>query len=118
TAFLLAACEVVRPGGRVGMIMPLSFLTADDAAPVRRAVLATCDLLGIWVSAGPAFPDAAVETCALVLERRPHGQAATSSILRRWSGPEWHRTPDRRVAPGNLVAAATWGPLVVDLITA
>src|SRR5690606_33049854 len=37
--FLVRACEMAAPGGRVALIMPLSYLAARDAAASRRRVL-------------------------------------------------------------------------------
>lgn len=115
-AFLLAACDVVRPGGRVAMIMPLSFLTATAAAPVRQEVHTRCHLVGVWVSAGPVFPDASVETCALILERATEWSDAPSARVRRWRGRDWQPAPPLQRSAVDLGGETSWAPLVVDLL--
>lgn len=67
--FLLAGLDAVRPGGRVVLVQPESVLGASHAAAVRDAVLARAALAGLWVADAHLFA-AAVDTCALVLERR------------------------------------------------
>jgi hypothetical protein len=109
-AFLVAACGMVAPGGRVAMIMPLSFLSSRDAGPARRRVLDLCRLSGIWVSAGKSFPDADVETCALLLDRIDR-----QGPVRRWSGRDWVRASD--VVAADLSSASTWSHLVSDLLS-
>ncbi|MFP3908176.1 MAG: Eco57I restriction-modification methylase domain-containing protein, partial [Acidimicrobiales bacterium] len=67
--FLVAACEMAAPTGRVALIMPLSFLAARDAAPARRRVLELATLDGLWICPDLVFPDAQVQVCAVILDR-------------------------------------------------
>jgi hypothetical protein len=67
--FLLAACDLARPGGRIVMVQPQSVVAARDADEVRRAVDERAVLHGLWLDDGRVF-DAAVRVCAPVLERR------------------------------------------------
>lgn len=110
--FLVLAAEVLAHGGRVAMIMPLSFLAARDAAPSRRRVLESCALDGIWVPGTSVFPDAEVQVCALILER---GGPRRRSV-RRWSGEDWTPAPPRTVDADALAGEATWSPIVADLL--
>jgi N-6 DNA Methylase len=112
TAFLVQACGMLAPGGRVAMIMPLSFLASRDAGAARRKVLETCCLSGIWVSDGSVFPDADVETCAVVLER----VVESSTEVRRWHGADWEAIGSRTVAHADLLHAPTWSHLVSDVL--
>jgi N-6 DNA Methylase len=65
--FLLAGCDLVRPGGRVVLVEPQSLVGARDAAAVRSAVDERARLLDIWVDERPVFA-ASVRVCAPVLE--------------------------------------------------
>lgn len=67
--FLLAGCELVRPGGRVVLVQPRSVVAARDAAAVRAAVGQRAALVDLWLDERRAF-GAAVAVCAPVLERR------------------------------------------------
>ena len=82
--FLALAAQLARPdGGRIGLVLPLSLLTARDAGPIRQAVAAGAALEGFWWSDESVF-DATVRTCAIVFER-----AATSSAVARSNGPSF-----------------------------
>ncbi len=65
--FLRRCLDLVRTGGRLGMVQPLSLLAARDAAPVRAHVAKVSALTGIWASSKPVFEDASVLTCAVAL---------------------------------------------------
>jgi N-6 DNA Methylase len=68
--FLLAGCDLARPGGRVALVEPQSLVGARDAAAVRAAVDDRARLLDIWVDERPVFA-ASVRVCAPVLEVDP-----------------------------------------------
>ncbi len=68
--FLLAGCDIARPGGRVALVEPQSLVGARDAAAVRTAVDERARLLDIWVDERPVFA-ASVRVCAPVLEVGP-----------------------------------------------
>lgn len=67
--FLLLGLDLARPGGRVVLVEPRSFVAARDAQAVRAAVDRRADLRRLWVDDGPVFA-ASVRVCAPVLERR------------------------------------------------
>jgi SAM-dependent methyltransferase len=79
--FLAEAMQLVRPGGTVGMILPASFLTSRDAAPVRAAVLREGTLEWLWTGGTGVFA-ASVTVCGVVI-RRAGGPRAT---IRRAEG--------------------------------
>jgi N-6 DNA Methylase len=68
--FLLAGCDLARPGGRVVLVEPQSLVGARDAAAVRSAADARARLLDLWVDERPVFA-ASVRVCAPVLEVEP-----------------------------------------------
>jgi hypothetical protein len=65
--FLLAACQLARPGGRVALIQPQSLLASRDAAPIRRAVADQGAIVALWTDGGRRLFDASVEVCAPVI---------------------------------------------------
>ena len=95
--FLLAACDLVRDGGRVVLVQPQSLLAARDAAPVRAHI--GDRLTGLWWCDDALF-DANVHVCAPVL-------GPTTHQVRRWSGRDV-----RPVEPAARPSSATWGSLV------
>jgi hypothetical protein len=103
--FLLAARDLVRPGGTIALIQPVSVLTNRDAAPVRAALERVATVREVWTPPARAF-DAAVDVCVPVLEvdggSRPRGVDASTS----WAG---HLTgalgvPDVDLAGDQVVA--------------
>ncbi len=110
--FLVAACEMAAPTGRVAFIMPMSFLSARDAAPARRRVLELATLDGLWVCPDLVFPDAQVQVCAVILDR----SGPRRRPFRRWVGEGWSPLPSTVVDSDQLVARDTWGHLAAPAL--
>jgi len=68
TGFVLLAESLLEPAGRLGAIVPVSMVSARDAAAARDHLASTCRTIDCW-SASVAF-EAQVHTACLVLERR------------------------------------------------
>jgi SAM-dependent methyltransferase len=79
--FLLRCAGLVREGGRVGLVQPLSVLAARDAAPVREALDRDGSLVSLWASDRPVFEGTPVLTCAPVWERGRPGSGEEWSAL-------------------------------------
>jgi hypothetical protein len=77
--FLLAACDLAAPGGRVVLLQPQSVLGARDAAGVRTAVSERGQLVDVWFPAQAGF-EAAVDVCAPIIDV---GAGAASSTWSR-----------------------------------
>ena len=104
--FLLAALEAVRPGGTVGLLQPVSVLSARDATPVRQRILDAGAVEALWFDGARVF-DAEVDTCALVVR-----SGAVPRPVRRRVGVAGEATTDG----GAIADAASWAGLVSDLI--
>jgi SAM-dependent methyltransferase len=85
--FLALAMRVARPGGRVGLVLPISLLGARDAASIRADVDSRAALRWMWWSDAPMF-DAAVRVWAGVWE-----VAGTPGMVRRAFGPRFEERP-------------------------
>ncbi len=111
------------------MVLPTSILSARDGAPVRAAIDAVADLVGLWAAHEPVFA-ASVDVCAPVVRRRPEpwGPGSTStpqerrdadgavrpvssrpSAVQRWRGVGFERLLDAPERP----AARSWSPLLL-----
>jgi len=110
--FLLGALEMVCYGGVVAMVQPQSFLATRDTAAIRKSLLETAQLFGIWASESQFF-DAAVRVCAPVLQRSQLGvtpQAPTTQVW--WGGQRSSLSElDQFVEPQPL-KDDSWGPLL------
>jgi hypothetical protein len=106
--FLLLGCDLVRPGGRVALVEPLSLVAARDARPVRSELHRRARLRDLWVDDGSAFA-ASVTVCAPVLEVGTGGDD-TAAADRVWAD----RLADAiGVPPVDLGAAG--GPVLGDV---
>ncbi|MCC5953973.1 MAG: SAM-dependent DNA methyltransferase, partial [Acidimicrobiia bacterium] len=85
--FLLAAVDLLRPGGRLGIIVPVSLLSSGDARRARDEVVARAHMVDLWLPDTPIF-EAAVEVAVVVFERRGPSEVGEVPPLRRWVGPE------------------------------
>ena len=61
--FLALAIRLTRPGGRVGLVLPQSLLSARDAEPIRRFIDEHAALRWMWWSDDHVF-DASVRVFA------------------------------------------------------
>ena len=103
TLFLLDSLRLVRPGGRVGMILPTSFLTSRDATGARAQVLKEGTLEWLWADGEGVF-DAAVTVCGVVITRdgKPH------TTIRRSAGQNAAATGTAVFRPAAHVAGERW----------
>lgn len=104
--FLLAALDLVTPGGRVAMLQPQSILAGRDAQGVRSAVADRAVLEEVWDADGRAFSDAAVEVCAIVLRVGDRAGAGAPVTEPRWSV---HLAASRGVPVAELAEGRTIG---------
>lgn len=89
--FLAMSSRLVDDGGRVGLVLPLSILTARDAGPIRAEVDSVSALRWFWSSTSRMF-DATVTTCAIGLERNGFervGFERASRSIERTSGADF-----------------------------
>ncbi len=110
--FLALAVRLARPdGGRIGLVLPLSLLTARDAGPIRASTLQRASIKWFWSSPEHVF-DAMVRTCAVGFERSGHA-SLTHSIIGRTTGVTFQAASplvDQHFATAN----DHWGALVAD----
>lgn len=121
--FLVAALDLVRPGGTVLLLQPESVLASRDTAPVRSAGR----LVGLWFGDGNLFR-ADVRVCAPIVRR----EAPVAGLVRRWTGaavrparavrldptaPNWaHLRPG--APPGHRPRRRATEATIADLATA
>jgi SAM-dependent methyltransferase len=86
--FLALAVQLVRPGGRVGLVLPQSLLSSRDVAAIRRVVDEQAAMRWMWWSPTSLF-DANVRVWAGVWEVGEHDSAP----VRRAYGPDFTPVP-------------------------
>jgi len=67
--FLERALVWLKPGGRLGLVLPRPFLASESYAGIRRALLTASDLERV-AEFGLAFPGASVEAIVVVARKR------------------------------------------------
>jgi hypothetical protein len=98
--FLALAIRLTRPGGRVGLVLPQSLLSARDAAPIRRFVDEQSALRWMWWSDEHVF-EANVRVWAGVWE-----VGGAPAPVRRSTGIDF-RACDSMVMPTSWAALLT-----------
>lgn len=106
-AFLLTNLARLAPNGRLGFVMPLSFLSTGDARPARDAALGLAELRAIWASRASHFDDASVRVCTLVFARDRRGTAP-----RRAFGCDFAALPAVDAAPN--AGDPSWSPILAE----
>ena len=67
--FLQPFMRMLRPGGRAAVVIKNTFLSNGDAAPLRRELLASCDLHTVLDCPQGTFQGAGVKTVVLFFEK-------------------------------------------------
>ena len=108
--FLRHALGLVRPGGTVALVQPLSLLAARDAAPVREAVVQAGAVTAFWSSLEPVFVGTTVLTCVPVVTA-----GAAQAPVPTWFGPDFVAAGEQSLPEhewGPIAAAAAGIPVV------
>jgi SAM-dependent methyltransferase len=106
--FLALAVQLVRPGGRVGLVLPQSLLSSRDAAAIRATVDEVAQLRWMWWSPTLMF-DANVRVWAGVWQvgSPAVGETGTTGRVRRSVGPDFAPTVP-------IAMPSRWGGLIAD----
>jgi len=111
--FLLAALDLVAPGGVIGFVLPASLAATRDGAATRRAVGAATDLVRLWAPARATDDfDAGVRVVCAVARRRhdlvshdtahePVSDDATAGRGRAWRRGAWGAARADLLVPGG-----------------
>ncbi|MBK5333238.1 MAG: SAM-dependent DNA methyltransferase [Ilumatobacteraceae bacterium] len=99
--FLALAIRLTRPGGRVGLVLPLSMLSTRDVKAIRDEVSRRAALQWLWWSPTLMF-DASVRVWAGVWE-----VGGTQQAVRRAYGPQFETRP-------KIAMPAQWAGLIAD----
>jgi SAM-dependent methyltransferase len=103
--FLSLAVRLTRPGGRVGLVLPLSMLSTRDVKAIRDDVSRRAALQWMWWSPTLMF-DASVRVWAGVWE-----VGAEQGAVRRAFGPEFEERPP-------IAMPTQWAGLIADTVEA
>ena len=110
-AFLHVALAATRAHGRLGCVMPQSYLASSDAKGARDAALARASLRLVWSCRETLFADASVRVCAVVLERDGVNNAAKDRVVRCAFGADFQPSPSCQQPTTN---DPTWSHLLAE----
>ena len=110
--FMQRAADLLRPGGRLGLVVARGWLALASFDALRRHILATYKVLRLIELPTRAFVGAQVETHALVFTREPAAAARDSNLVAVDTLVGEHITPVRTVPQS---AFATTHANVFDL---
>jgi SAM-dependent methyltransferase len=109
--FLALSVQLTRSeSGRVGLVLPLSLLTARDAGPIRASVTERAELTWFWWSEVPMF-EAMVRTCAIGIRRS--AALPTTRRIDRTVGSDYRRTTSIS-CPADATSNNHWGWMLAD----
>lgn len=144
-AFTLHSALHVRPGGRLGLVLPAEMLTVNYAAPVREFLMRSFARVRLVLFTERVFPGVMEDVVLLMAEGRGHGPtdhcellqtrsgetlaALAESDVRRWSpsgGDRWSGAllPEgaagayaAAVGSSDLVTLCEWGETTLGMVT-
>lgn len=100
-AFVAHSAGFLKPGGRLGLVLPAELLTVNYAAPVRRFLLENFASVELVVFDEQVFPDAEADTVLVKAEgwqRAPEGRASL-------------RQTRNATTLDDLTPGTTWAPV-------
>ncbi len=113
-AFLVLGLDLLAPGGRLGFVMPQSFLASNDARKARDAALARARLCSIWACTERVFDGATVQVCAVTMSKHHDAcdepREVNADDVRVAFGASFEALPS--VTRFDFAAASTWSPLI------
>lgn len=142
-AFLVHAAGHLKPGGRLGMVLPAELLSVNYAAPVRRFLLERFASVELVVFDEQVFPDAMADTVlvkasgfdqgpapeATLQQTRNAGTLDTLVAQRSWTAngeARWHADPlsietieliTELVGSSAIVSLETYGDTTLGAVT-
>lgn len=105
--FLHLSVQALRPGGRLGMVLPVSTLGSRDAEAVRAAVTSRAAIRSLWLDRDQAF-NASVHAVAITLE----AQGDPTLPIARTIGDAFTPAPHGHLGNDNQ----SWSALAAELV--
>ena len=106
---LVHCTRFLKPGGRLALVMPNTWMDSRAAAPLRRWLLDELQLVAVAESRELRwFRDAAVNTFIAVWQRTP--QRGFTRFVQ--VDADFRQRTARQAAPATLRGAARWSPLL------
>ena len=116
-AFVAHSAGFLKPGGRLGLVLPAELLSVNYAAPVRRFLLENFASVELVVFDEQVFPDAEADT-VLVKADGWKQQPAGRAVLRQTRNAQSLNALDVGTSWAPLDTTARWTPMALSPSTA
>lgn len=116
-AFVAHSAGFLKPGGRLGLVLPAELLSVNYAAPIRRFLLENFASVELVVFDEQVFPDAEADT-VLVKADGWKQQPADHAMLRQTRNAQTLSTLDAGTSWAPLDTTARWTPMALSPSTA
>lgn len=113
--FLAHSIELLRPGGRLGLVLPASVLSTRDCHSIRQYAARHTTFQSVWINPARSFPGVNVLTCALVAQRIEQRAKLDSQPIQTFVGPACRKGKALRLSREHLISANTWGMFTQEL---
>lgn len=100
-AFVAHSAGFLKPGGRLGLVLPAELLSVNYAAPVRRFLLENFASVELVVFDEQVFPDAEADTVLVKADGWKQAPAGHASL----------RQTRNATTLGTLESGTTWAPI-------
>lgn len=107
-AFAVHSALHVRPGGRLGLVLPAEMLTVNYAAPVREFLISEFRRVRLVLFTERVFPGVMEDVVLLLAEGRGEGPTDHCELLQTLNGSTLKRLADADIRLWSLVEDDRW----------
>lgn len=113
-AFTVHAAQFVRPGGRLGLVLPAELLSVNYAAPVRDYLMRSFARVRLVLFDDRVFPGVLEDVVLLLAEGRGAGPTSHCELIQARNAESLAGITDRATARWAPGAANRWSALYLD----
>ena len=113
-AFTVHAAQFVRPGGRLGLVLPAELLTVNYAAPVREHLMRSFRRVRLVLFEERVFPGVLEEVVLLLAEGKDGGPTAHCELTQAGNAEGLASIAEEDVARWEPGATNRWSALYLD----
>lgn len=117
-AFTIHSALFVKPGGRLGLVLPAELLSVNYAAPVREYLIQSFARVRLVLFAERVFPGVLEEVVLLLAEGKGEGPTDHCELLQARNGESLRAVTEDQVTRWTPRAQQRWSELHLDGETA
>ena len=115
-AFVAHSAGFLKPGGRLGLVLPAELLSVNYAAPVRRFLLENFASVELVVFDEQVFPDAEADTVLVKADGWKHAPSS-SAVLRQTRNASTLATLEKGTTWAPIDTTDRWRPQALSPVT-